>query len=539
MNSQAGMPASQVFSIHAGMAAPAASVLDQVGNKAFNLMRLAALGLPVPPGFVLSTETCARYLASPEATIRDVRETVRTSVKTLEEHAGARFGDSRQPLLVSVRSGAAASMPGMLETVLNVGMTRAAVDGLVQSTGNPRLAWDTFRRAGESFAEVVMGVSPAAFAEATSAALRSHGAMSLRELSSLQLRALAEETINLAEVAADRDFPHEPEEQLLQAIEAVFRSWCSGHAIDYRRANGLEGLPGTAVTVQQMVFGNAGPTSGSGVGFTRNPVTGADELYVDFAIDGQGEDVVGGRQAVSTAGDLESYLPEIAQELQTLRRQLETEFKAVQDFEFTVQGGKLFVLQTRNAKLTSWAAVQTAVALVEDGIIPANVALQRLAGVDLGAVVRTQVEESQEHPVLAHGIPAGLGIAIGRIALTSAQAQDYAQRGDPVILVREDLTTDDFPGLRVSQGILTARGGRTSHAAVVARDLDKVCIAGCGDLVVDADLKGCRLGVAGLHEGDVITLDGEQGAIYRGALKVSAQRPERALAQIAAWRQEG
>ncbi len=501
-----------------------------VGNKAWNLMRLAAAGLAVPPAFVLPTSWCGR--TDPKA----LRATLTEGIRRLEAATGLRFGSSRRPLLVSVRSGAPMSMPGMLETVLDVGISPAGLEGLLRLTGNPRLAWDSYRRLVQNYAEVVAGLPAAAFEALLAKAVAAEQVASERDLDFRALRTLARAMLDRYAELADAPFPTDPMEQLIQAVAAVFRSWNAPKAVTYRRLNGLPDTVGTAVTVQTMVFGNAGGQSGAGVGFTRDPATGAPDLYFDFCCNGQGEDVVAGRRTLTDGARLAGLLPRVYADLQAARAKLEATFGDVQDFEFTVQDGALWLLQTRAAKRTPWAALRTAVDLVNEGLIMPDEALRRLDGIALDKVVRTRLADATPEP-LAQATVAGPGVASGAIALDVAAAERLAQAGHDAILVRPDTATADIAGMAHAAGILTAAGSRTAHAAVVARQLGKVCLIGCPTLSIDMTRRCCRFGEALLAEGDVISLDGNAGAIYPGALAILQERPERELAAIAAWRQ--
>jgi pyruvate,orthophosphate dikinase len=524
----------RIFSIERDTTAPAEALLPAVGNKAFNLMRLAALGLPVPPGFVLSTDFCRAFMAAGYRMPGKLPELLAKEIRRVERASGLLFGDRHRPLLVSVRSGAAASMPGMMDTLLNIGLSDRTLPGFIGLTGNPRLAWDCYRRLIQSFAETVQGVAAAPFDAEIAAALDRADAASVSELDTLALRDLVRA---LLEVYADEvgdPFPQSPSEQLEAAVEAVFLSWKSPRAVEYRRLNGLDGLAGTAVTVQRMVFGNAGGRSGAGVGFTRDPATGEKKLYLDFAANAQGEDVVSGRYGLTRADGLERLMPPIYGELREVVRRLETAFLDVQDFEFTIENGRLYLLQTRRAKRTPWAALRIAIDLVEEGLIAPDRALAQLGAIEIDKLVRRRVRTG-ETP-LARGVPASLGVASGPIALSSPAAEAFAKEGRKPILVREDTVTADIAGMAVAGGILTARGGRTSHAAVVARQLDKVCLVGCEALTVSTDGQSCRIAGQLLHEGDIVTLDGESGDIFRGEIAAVEERPTAALAKVAAWR---
>jgi pyruvate,orthophosphate dikinase len=506
----------------------------EVGNKAWNLMRMAAAGLPVPSGFVLPTAWC-RPCHGPETGKPAQHRTLRQGIDRLEHITGLGFGSSRKPLLVSVRSGASISMPGMMETVLDVGVNDETVEGLIRLTGNPRLAWDCYRRLIQGYAEIVRGLSPEPFNELTRAALEVEDLENEHMLDHRALQLLVQAMLSRFRDLVGAPFPQSPSDQLEAATDAVFRSWDAPKAAEYRRLNQISDAIGTAVTVQAMVFGNAGGTSGAGVGFTRDPATGADELYVDFQFNGQGEDVVAGRLALRDADRLRSTLPSAWDQLSDIRRQLETMFTEVQDFEFTIQNGLLYLLQTRDAKRTPWAALKIACDLVAEGLIQPKEGLQRLKAIDLDKVVRSHLAGSPTTP-LARATVAGIGVVSGRIAFDAETAKRFADQGDPTILVRRETTTADITGMANAAGILTSLGGRTSHAAVVARQLGKVCLVGCAALSIDADRRVCQIAHGPFAEGDWLTLDGNAGAVYSGRLDVTSQRPDAQLAIIARWR---
>jgi pyruvate,orthophosphate dikinase len=503
------------------------------GSKAANLVRVARIGLRVPPAFVVGTAACrdaVRAAALPD----EVRSAVRDGVAHLERATGRQFGDRRRPLLLSVRSSPPVSMPGMLDTVLNVGLTEASAHGLLRRTGNPCLVWDTSRRFAQAFAETVCGCPAAPFVQAKERVLKQAGAASLDELDPVTLRESAHEAAALVHELSGAPLPEDPYAQLEAAVAAVFRSWWTPRAVEYRRRNDVDESTGTAVIVQAMVLGNDRGVSGSGVGFTRNPATGADELYVDFLRNSQGEDVVSGRQRVVPARPLAELLPATYDELCRAKVLLETEFRDMQDFEFTVQNGELFFLQSRAGKRTPWAALQIATDLVRSRIIGSDEALGQLEAYDIDAIHRVRLIADAHSPIVASAVPAGLGVAAGVIVLDAQRARALAAT-KPVILVREDLTTDDFAGLAVSEGILTANGGRTSHAAVVARQLGKVCLVGCATLRIDEAARRCTLGSRTFAEGEAITLDGESGRVYAGFVQAVRETPEAALAEIRQW----
>jgi pyruvate,orthophosphate dikinase len=424
----------------------------------------------------------------------------------------------------------------MMDTVLNVGLNDGTLRGLIRQTGNARLAWDCYRRLVEAFAEIVHGTDTAPFETAIRRAVSAQEVDSVRELDSAGLEELTQEFLRIFSTQTGTKFPQDPVEQLVALAEAVFRSWQSPRAVQYRRMNRLESLAGTAVTVQTMVFGNGGLMSGSGVGFTRDPALGGKELYVDFLPNAQGEDVVSGRQAILHPDQLQRLFPAVYRELQQIRVALEKEFGDVQEFEFTVQDGRLYMLQTRRAKRTGWAALRHAVDMVEEGVIAPAAALQLLAECDVRGLVRDRLAPRPGEAAICRASPASFGIAVGPVAFDPQRAQAMADSGKPVILVRHDLATADLDGIAAAAGIVTARGARTSHAAVVARELNKVCLVGCPDLAIDAASCKARLAGYELAEGDVLSLDGESGAIYLGEIPVVRERPVDLLRRVESWR---
>jgi pyruvate,orthophosphate dikinase len=507
---------------------------DRVGSKAANLARLARIGLRVPPAFVLGTDACRDVTDAGGHLPETMRIAVRDAMARLEHATHRQFG-GRAPLLVSVRSSPPISMPGMLDTVLNVGLTPVATQGLLRTTGNPSLVWDTSRRFAQSFAETVSGCPSAPFVHLRDRTLAAAAAQSLDEIDPLTLRDLAHETMQLAHGVSGSPLPTDPYAQLEATIAAVFRSWTTPRAIDYRRISGVDDATGTAVIVQAMVFGNGSASSGSGVGFTRNPSTGADELYIDFLFDAQGDDVVSGRHRVTQIAPLAALLPEVNDALLEAKPALEDEFGDMQDFEFTVQNGELYFLQSRSGKRTAWAALQIAADLVRAQRITPVEALRRLEPYDLDSIQRLRLATASRADAIASAVPAGIGVAVGAIVFDCGRAQSMAAT-QPVILVRPDLTTDDVAGLAAARGILTTHGGRTSHAAVVARHLGKVCLAGCASLRIDETKRRCSFGARTCGEGDVITLDGESGLVYAGAVSAVAERPEASLEEVRRWR---
>lgn len=506
---------------------------DAIGAKAANLTRMAALGLPVPPAFVLPVKLCAAILDNDAHAERHLRNGLKEGIAFLKQATGKHFGDRRQPLLVSVRSGAARSMPGMLDTVLDVGCTSDAVHGLIRTTGRPRLAWDCRRRFLESYTETVLGFDPAPFTARLAELTASEAAAGLRELDSEALERLATDEQALIE-DLDDGWLEDAVAQLDGAARAVYRSWTSERAQTYRRLQNLDDLRGTAVTVQAMVFGNGGLTSGAGVAFSRDPSTGLARPMIDVVLDAQGEDVVSGRRTPDTEETIARSLPAIATELGDILKRLEQEFGDVQDIEFTIEDGKLWILQTRSAKRTPRAALRIAIDLVHEKLITPREALQRIDGIDLGALTETELAVAGDP--LTTGIGASGGIAVGRAAFESESAQRLAASGEPVILMRPDTSTADVAGFAVAAGIVTAIGARTAHAALVARQLSKPCIVGCSSMVIDVAADRARLAGTTISGGDWISIDGDSGRIYQGKREIRVTRPDTELAEIDRWR---
>ncbi|MFI5011259.1 MAG: PEP/pyruvate-binding domain-containing protein [Hyphomicrobiales bacterium] len=507
--------------------------VESVGSKAAAIARMAALGLPVPFGFVLPIELCAAIIGEEARAERELTEGLHAGIAFLESAVGKRFGDRRRPLLVSVRSGAAQSMPGMLDTVLNVGCTSVAVGGLLRMTGNPRFAWDCRRRFLEDYAQTVLGADPQPFAARLGEMVVDEAVASDRDLDSEALERLACDYQGLLEDHGAR-LPDDPFEQLLEAARAVYRSWTSERARTYRRLHDLEHLQGTAVFVQAMVFGNRGLSSGAGVAFSRDPSTGAKRRVLDMLFDAQGEDVVSGRRTPDSEETLAQSLPEIAAELNEILTRLEREFGDVQDVEFTIEDAKLWILQTRAAQRTPRAALRIAIDLVHEGLISRKVALRRVDGIGLEALAKTRFADAGA--AACRGIGASTGVAVGRAAFDSASAERLARSGEPVILLRPDVSTADIGGFSASVGIVTARGGRTAHAALVARQMGKPCVVGCQGLVVEAGMRRALLADASISEGDWVSVDAEGGDIYLGRLEVIVERPQAEFAEIERWR---
>ena len=523
-----------LFLLHDGEAASGSP--ESVGFKAFNLQRMARLGVAVPPGFVIGTGWCGRLSIPGTGGDGQLPRMVEAGLAQLEATSGLAFGHARRPLLVSVRSGAARSMPGMMDTVLNVGLCDATVRGLMRLHGNPRLAWDSYRRLVQGFGEVVEHIPTAVFDAALRAEADLVGAASAGELDFRALRGVTQRFLEAFEEASGRPFPQSPTVQLEQAVRAVFRSWWSDRARFYRAANAIPDAPGTAVTVQQMVYGNGGGFSGAGVGFTRDPATGDARLYLDFASCSQGEDVVAGRSLVSDRHEFERRMPEAHAAVYATASLLEREFRDAQEFEFTIQDGHPFFLQTRSAKRTPLAALRIAADMLDEGLITVAEAWDRVRDVDPASLEELRVVEPAGAIPVASAVSASVGVAAGRAVFDPARAVALAADGQPVILVREDLSTSDIAALQCSAGVLTARGSRTSHAAVVARQLGKVCLVACERLVIQPSGNRATLGDRVVQEGDVLCLDSATGTVYAGQPRLARSTPEALIERREAWR---
>ena len=506
---------------------------DEVGSKAANLARMVALELPVPAAFVLPIEGCVGAAEANGAAEQQLAGALTEGIAYLETATGGKFGDRRRPLLVSVRSGAAVSMPGMLNTVLNVGCTSGATRGLIRMTGNPAFAWDCRRRFLEGFAENVLGLDPSPFAAAVVEIMKGVGAASEYDLDAedRERLAVAHET---AIAAGGAEVPDHAMGSLIAAARAVRRSFWSDRACTYRRLQKLEHLKGSAVTVQAMVLGNRGRSSSSGVAFSRDPSTGKAGPVIDFLFDAQGEEVVSGRRTPRTEAAIDQAMPGLVAQLRDVLARLERHFGDVQDVEFTIEDGKLWVLQSRAAKRTPRAALRFAVDFVHEGLLSPDEAARRLEGLDRAALAINRFAEVGH--AAAHGIGAAAGVAAGRAAFDSSTAQRLAADGNPVILVRPDTSTADVAGFSASAGILTAIGGRTAHAALVARQMGRPCIVGCEALSVDEEKRQGRLADAGITEGDWLSIDGGSGEVFLGQRNIVCELPEIELRQLDTWR---
>ena len=494
------------------------SMRDILGGKGANLAEMARAGVPVPPGFTVSTQVCNMYLASGNQVPDAVETEMAEKLAQLESDMGKKLGDAANPLLLSVRSGSKFSMPGMMDTILNLGLNDAATEGLARLSGKEAFALDCYRRFVMMFADVVMGVSKGEFEEILEGIKERVGAENDMDLDAGQLREVVDTFKAHYKRALGSDFPQDAHEQLKMARDAVFRSWDNPRANHYRRMNDIPHDLGTAVNVQAMVFGNLGETSATGVGFTRDPATGANEFYGEFLLNAQGEDVVAGIRTPRPISELESVLPEAYQELRAITDRLEKHYRDVQDFEFTVEERKLFMLQTRNGKRTGAAAVKFAVDMVAEGLIDEREAVMRVEPQHLDQLLHPVIEPSskQRLATLTVGLPASPGAAVGRIVFSADEAVSEAAEGRPVVLVRAETTPEDIHGMEAAKGILTSRGGMTSHAAVVARGMGSPCVAGAGDVNVDA--KAAKIACNGreLSAGDWISIDGSTGEVFAG-----------------------
>ncbi len=509
---------------------------SEFGNKASGLATMALMGIPVPPGFSLSVSVCEEYYRAAATLPEDFSSLLAGGIAFLEKASGSVFGGTRRPLLVSVRSGAPVSMPGVMDTILNVGLNRETLRGLISLTGNPRFAYDTYRRFLLEFARVIYRQDLQPYHLALRTMLDAEGVHDPMELNSRDLRDLAFQYERIFPSGTGRRFPYDVNEQLGCAAEGVIRSWTSPRAEAFRRMNLVREARGTAVTIQMMVFGNMGARSGAGVAFTRNPWLGTGDILVDFKFGAQGEDVVSGEQSAATQAEFARTMPAIYETLAEVGKKLELHYRDMQDLEFTVEEGKLFILQTRSGKRSPYAALKIAVSLCQEGIItPADVSWM-LREVDLDAI-RVQVVKSGDYPVAA-GIPASGGVAAGMIAFSGERAEQEACEGNPVILVRETASPDDLPGISAARGLLTVRGARTSHAAVVARQMGKICVVQCEGLAIDATKKRCTLSGHTLREGSVISIDGNSGDVYIGAVEWSEERPEDLINIVRTWERE-
>jgi pyruvate,orthophosphate dikinase len=518
-----------------GKAEGDATMKSLLGGKGANLAEMTNLGIPVPPGFTITTETCDLFYQSGKKWPSGLEQQVRENMAKLENTMSARFGDRDNPLLVSVRSGAAVSMPGMMDTVLNLGLNSDVVQGLIIKTENERFAWDAYRRFIQMFGDVVMNVPHETFEHILDKKKQQAGAKLDTELSSNDLKDIVRQYKKAYLDETGQEFPTDPYEQLTKAINAVFGSWNNSRAIKYRQLHEIRGLLGTAVNVQAMVFGNMGQTSGTGVCFTRNPSTGENKFYGEFLVNAQGEDVVAGIRTPEPLEDLAKQWPSIYKQLLAIRGRLERHYRDMQDIEFTIQEGKLYILQTRNGKRTAQAAVRIAVELVKEGLLGQDLALLRVDPKQLDQLLHPTFDPKQKKEVIAKGLPASPGAATGKVVFSAQDAERLAASGEDVVLVRIETSPEDIGGMHAAKGILTARGGMTSHAAVVARGMGKCCVAGAGELHIDYHAKEFRAGSVAIKEGDSISLDGSLGQVYQGRLTTVEPELSGDFAKLMKW----
>ena len=501
-----------------------ADMRNLLGGKGANLAEMTNLDLPIPQGFTVTTEACTDYYANGEQISDEIKEQILANIKDLEDLMGKKFGDMEDPLLVSVRSGSRASMPGMMDTILNLGLNDVAVEGFAKKTGNPRFAYDSYRRFIQMYSDVVMEVPKSFFEKIIDEMKEEKGVKYDTELTAEDLKELANKFKAVYKEAMNgAEFPQDPVEQLMGAVKAVFRSWDNPRAIVYRRMNDIPGDWGTAVNVQCMVFGNKGDTSGTGVAFTRNPSTGEKGIYGEYLINAQGEDVVAGVRTPQPISKLAEDLPECFEEFTKIANRLEEHYRDMQDMEFTIEEGKLYFLQTRNGKRTAPAAIQIACDLVDEGKITPEEAVLRIEAKSLDQLLHPTFDPAalKAGEVIGSALPASPGAAAGKVYFSAEEAKEAGMGGlgERVILVRLETSPEDIEGMHAAQGILTVRGGMTSHAAVVARGMGTCCVSGCGDIQIDEEAKVFSLGGYEFHEGDYISLDGSTGKIYKGDIK--------------------
>ena len=496
------------------------SMRELLGGKGANLAEMTVLGMPVPQGFTVTTEACTRYYEDGRKIADDIQQEILEYIGKIEEINGKEFGNAENPLLVSVRSGARASMPGMMDTILNLGLNDTVVEGLAKKSGNERFAYDSYRRFIQMFSDVVMELPKSNFEKIIDAVKEEKGVKFDNELDADDMKKLVVLFKKYYKEQKGEDFPTEPKLQLMEAVRAVFRSWDNPRANVYRRMNDIPYSWGTAVNVQPMVFGNMGENSGTGVAFTRDPATGENKLFGEFLMNAQGEDVVAGIRTPQTIDQLNDIMPDVYKQFAETADRLEKHYRDMQDMEFTIENGKLYMLQTRNGKRTAAAALKIAVDLVDEGMITEQEAVLRVDPKQLDALLHPQFDAAalKAATPIGKGLAASPGAATGKVVFTADDAKEWAQRGEKVVLVRLETSPEDIEGMAASQGILTVRGGMTSHAAVVARGMGTCCVSGCGDITVYEEDKYFTLGGQTIKEGDYISIDGSTGNIYGQAI---------------------
>lgn len=497
------------------------SMKNLLGGKGANLADMTSLGIPVPKGFTVTTEACNKYYEDGQSIASEIVSEIYVKMTELEKISGKKFGSLENPLLVSVRSGARASMPGMMDTILNLGLNDNTVEVMAKLTNNPRFAYDSYRRFIQMFADVVMDVEKRNFENMMDKVKEEKGVKFDTELDANDLKKLVKQFKEFYKETKGEEFPSDPKQQLIEAISAVFRSWDNPRANVYRRLNDIPGNWGTAVSVQEMVFGNKGETSGTGVAFSRNPSTGEKEIFAEYLMNAQGEDVVAGIRTPQDISQLAKDMPKVYGEFMGIVNTLETHNKDMQDMEFTIEDGKLYFLQTRNGKRTAQAALKIAVELVEEGMLTKKEALMKVEPKQLDSLLHPNFDtvELKKSKIIAKGLPASPGAACGKVYFTAEDAKIKHEAGELVILVRLETSPEDIEGMVAAEGILTVRGGMTSHAAVVARGMGTCCVAGCSELKVSEESKSFQIGKTVYHEGDFISMDGSTGNVYDGVIK--------------------
>ena len=514
-----------------------ANMRELLGGKGANLAEMTNLGMPVPQGFTVTTEACTRYYTDGKVIGDDIVEQIYAALAETEKVAGKKFGDDKDPFLVSVRSGARASMPGMMDTILNLGLTDVSVVGLANLTNNPHFAYDAYRRFIAMFSDVVMEIPKNEFEAVLDEFKEKKGVKYDRDLSADDLKEVVVRFKEIYKKHMGVDFPQDPKVQLMEAVKAVFRSWDNPRAIYYRRMNDIPGDWGTAVNVQSMVFGNMGETSGTGVAFTRNPSTGEKKLYGEYLLNAQGEDVVAGIRTPEPISHLQEQMPDVYQQFVDIATKLEAHYRDMQDMEYTIERGKLYMLQTRNGKRTAAAALKIAVDLVDEGVLSEEEAVLKVEPKQLDTLLHPNFDAAavKKAPVIAKGLPASPGAATGGIYFTADEAAEHGKNKEKVILVRRETTPEDIEGMDYSQGILTVFGGMTSHAAVVARGMGRAAVVGCGALKIDEEAKTLTVGDKVYHEGDFISLDGSTGNVYDGQIATVEASISGEFARFMGW----
>ena len=524
-----------VYAFGSGKADGAAAMKNLLGGKGANLAEMSAIGLPVPPGFTITTEVCTHFYAHSKSYPAELTSQVTEALAALEAQVGRRFGDAANPLLVSVRSGARASMPGMMDTVLNLGLNQETVEGLAQQSGDARFAYDSWRRFIQMYSTVVLDLEHHDFEDIIDAVKRDHGLRSDTEMGAGNWQQVVNRFLALVQEKTGTPFPSQPHDQLWGAIGAVFSSWMNQRAITYRRLNDIPESWGTAVNVQAMVFGNMGNDCATGVAFTRDPSTGENKFYGEYLINAQGEDVVAGIRTPKTIADMQTEMPVIYSQLLDVRSLLEKHYRDMQDIEFTVQQSKLYMLQTRNGKRTAAAALKVACDMVREGLIDKTEAITRVSPASLEQLLHPTLDPKAERKLIAKGLPASPGAASGKIVFTAEEAEAQAEKGEKVILCRMETSPEDIHGMHAAAGILTTRGGMTSHAAVVARGMGRACVAGAGEVRIDSKAGTLTSRGLTLKAGDIITIDGASGDVMRGAVPVIRPELSGDFAELMGW----